>query len=85
MYDINAQPKLFHKSFIKDFKNPPLDFSLDLFLIYFFKKKQISIKTFPVIFNKRQYGEAKGGGSFKGKIKLILRTLKYINLLKKSL
>ena len=82
MNDINAQPKLFHKSFIKDFKNPPLDFSLDLFLIYFFKTKKIEVKTVPVYFNKRKYGESKGGGTFKGKIKLILRTLNYIHKLK---
>tara|TARA_B100000767_G_scaffold275531_1_gene313071 strand:- start:37405 stop:38100 length:696 start_codon:yes stop_codon:yes gene_type:complete len=85
MYDINAQPKIFHKSFLNDFKNPPIDFSLDLFLIYFFISKKINVKTFPVSFNKREYGEAKGGGTFKGKIKLIIRTLKYINKLKEHL
>lgn len=85
MYDINAQPKIFHKSFLKEFENPPLDFSLDLFLIYFFKSKKIEIKTFPVFFNKREYGEAKGGGTLKGKIKLIARTLSYIHRLKKKL
>ena len=36
MYDINAQPKIFHSSFLEEFENPPLDFSLDLYLIYFF-------------------------------------------------
>ena len=85
MYAINAQPKMFHKSFMDDFDNPPLDFSLDLFLIYFFKSKKIDIKTFPVFFNIREYGEAKGGGTFKGKIKLIKRTLLYIRTLKKTI
>ena len=85
MYDINAQPKIFHRSFLNEFDNPPLDFSLDLFLIYFFKSKNIEVKSFPVLFNKRKYGEAKGGGSFKGKINLIIRTLKYIHKLKRNL
>ena len=85
MYDINAQPKIFHREFLKEFKNPPLDFSLDLYLVHFFKSNKIAVKTFPVIFNKRLYGEAKGGGSFKGKYKLILRTLKYIRKLKNNL
>jgi len=85
MYDINAQPKIFHSSFLEEFENPPLDFSLDLYLIYFFKLKNIKINTFPVIFKKRKYGEAKGGGSFKGKIKLVIRTLNYIHTLKKNL
>ena len=85
MYDINAQPKIFHRSFLNEFDNPPLDFSLDLFLIYFFKSKNIEVNSFPVHFNKRKYGEPKGGGSFKGKINLIIRTLKYIHKLKKNL
>jgi hypothetical protein len=85
MYDINAQPKIFHRSFLEEFENPPLDFSLDLYLIHFFKSKNIKVKTFPVIFKNREYGEAKGGGSFKGKIKLIIRTLNYIHKLNKNL
>ena len=85
MYDINAQPKIFHSSFLNEFHNPPLDFSLDLFLIYFFKSKNIEVNSLPVLFNKRKYGEAKGGGSFKGKIKLVIRTLNYIHKLKKNL
>ena len=85
MYDINAQPKMFHRSFMDEFKDAPLDFSLDLFLMHFFKSKNIKIKTFPVIFNDRKFGEAKGGGSFKGKIKLIFRTLNYIHKLNKYL
>ena len=84
MYDINAQPKIFHRTFLDEFENAPLDFSLDLFLIHFFKNKNIKIKTFPVFFNKRKYGEAKGGGTFKGKLKLIKRTLSYIRTLKKN-
>lgn len=85
MTDINAQPKIFHRSFFLELKNPPLDFSLDLYLIHYFKSKEIGIKTFPVKFNKREHGEPKGGGSFKGKVKLIVRTLNYIHKLKKDL
>jgi len=85
MYDINAQPKMFHKSFMDEFENAPLDFSLDLFIMHFFKRKNIKIKTFPVFFNKRKYGESKGGGTFKGKIKLIKRTFSYIRTLKQNI
>ena len=78
--DINAQLKLFRRKFYeKNFKNPPLDFSLDLFLLINAKK----IKTVDIYFHKRKLGEAKGGGSIKGKIKLIKRTLSYIKKLKK--
>ena len=85
MYDINAQPKIFHRKFLNEFQNPPLDFSLDLYLIFLFKSKKIKIKALPVFFNKRKFGEAKGGGTLKGKTKLILRTLNYIYKLRKNL
>jgi glycosyltransferase involved in cell wall biosynthesis len=77
--DINAQPKLFsHDFYIKHIKdNAPLDFSLDLYLL-FQAKKYGKIKTINVDFKKRIHGEAKGGGSLKTRIKLITRTFCYI-------
>lgn len=79
--DINAQPKLFSRAFYESIlKNAPLDFSLDLYLLINAKR----IKTVDVFFKKRKFGEAKGGGTVKGKIKLIKRTLSYINKLKKN-
>ena len=42
LFDINAQPKLFHRSFIDLFSSPPLDFSLDLYVLYFFTSKTSS-------------------------------------------
>lgn len=80
MSEINAQPKLFSQDFFQKHivKDAPKDFSLDLYLVYMFKIHG-DIREIPVQFLKRIYGEAKGGGSFKTKWKLILRTLKYIN------
>jgi len=79
--DINAQPKLFSRKFYeKNFKNPPLDFSLDLFLLL----KAQRIKTVNVFFHKRKFGESKGGGSIIGKIRLIRRTFKYISTLRRK-
>lgn len=78
--EINAQPKLFHRSFYEQIKDEaPLDFSLDLYFL-FKAKKQGLILDFPVFFLPRLYGEAKGGSgsSFKTRVKLIRRTLKYI-------
>lgn len=77
--DINAQPKLFSKTFFQSLNQPPLDFSLDLFVYFEAKQQGLEIRTIPVRFDKRKYGEAKGGGSWKTKIKLIKRTFKYIN------
>ena len=85
LYDINAQPKIFHRYFLEKFEKAPLDFSLDLYVLYFFSLNKINIKSIPVFFNKRQFGVSKGGGTLKGKFKLIKRTLRYIHHLKKSL
>lgn len=82
--DINAQPKIFSRNFYDSIKkDAPLDFSIDLYFLYHAEKRRMVV-DFPVFFNRRLYGEAKGGGSIKTKIKLIMRTFKYIFELKKK-
>ena len=80
LIDINAQPKLFSKNFYDQYikNNAPSDFSLDLYLLYQARINHYQILETPVYFKKRLHGEAKGGGSFKTKIKLIARTFQYI-------
>ena len=76
--DINAQPKIFSKSFIKYLNDYPYDFSLDLYLLIKAKIYNYKILKHEVVMKKRLHGEAKGGGTFFGKLKLIKRTLIYI-------
>ncbi len=77
--EVNAQPKLFSRALYEEMKNPPKDFSLDLYLLYLARKKGWRICEMPVYFKPRVQGEAKGGGgSFKNRWKLIRRTFKYI-------
>ena len=83
--DINAQPKLFPRSFLDYIDDYPTDFSLDLYLIIVAKTNNYRIINHEVIMKKRLFGESKGGGSLKGKFKLIKRTLVYIFELKKKL
>ena len=83
--DINAQPKMFDRSFLKYLQNPPDDFSLDLYLMYQAHKHKIELIEMPVSFAKRQHGIAKGGGTLKGKMKLIKRTFKYIHQISKEI
>lgn len=83
--DINAQPKLFPRSFLNFLKNYPNDFSLDLFFLVSAINNKYEIINHDVIMKKRIYGYAKGGGSLMGKIKLIKRTLLYIIQLRKRL
>ena len=84
--DINAQPKIFSRDFYNKHlsKNAPHDFSLDLYAHYWAKRFG-KIVDFPVFVFERKFGEAKGGGSVRTKIKLITRTFNYVFAFKKSL
>ena len=83
--DINAQPKIFPKNFIKFMQDYPYDFSLDLYLLIIAKINNYKILNFEVEFKNRLYGEAKGGGSILGKLKLTIRTIIYIFKLRKKI
>ncbi len=80
--DINAQPKMFNRSFLKFIKNPPIDFSYDVYFLLIAAKNNIKINEIPVKWYDRNAGIAKGGGSFKLKMKLTLRTIKFMFNLK---
>ena len=84
--DIGAQPKLFSREFYTKYltKDAPSDFSLDLYAMYF-AQKYGTILTFPVYFENRAFGEAKGGGSLKTRIKVTKRVLGFIFELRKRL
>lgn len=85
LHDINAQPKMFNRSFLETWQDPPHDFSLDLFAFYQARRQGLAILEQPVHFGKRAAGEAKGGGTLRGKWKLIVRTWGYIRLLRARL
>ena len=85
MWDINAQPTIFHKSFFQTWQNPPNDFSLDLYVYFMAKKSKLVIKRFPVKFSKRLHGTSDWNTSLLGKYKFIKRTLSYSFNLKRKL
>ncbi len=81
--DINAQPKIFSKSYLKFLKNPPLDFSYDIYFLLIALNNNIRILEEPVKWYDRNAGKAKGGGSLKLKFKLTFRTVKFMVNLRK--
>ena len=83
--DVNAQPKMFHRNFLEKLTESPKDFSLDLYLLYQARVNKYQILEHHVNFGKRLYGESKGGGTLKGKLRLIQRTWKYMIKLKREL
>ena len=58
VWDINAQPNIFHKNFLKKIRNPPKDFLFDLYVYMLAKKNNLKIIRFPINFPKRIYGHS---------------------------
>jgi len=77
MWDINAQPTMFHRKFFLTWNMPPKDFSLDLYAYYMAKKSRLVMKRFPVVFAERAHGVSNWNVSFISKYHFIKRTLLY--------
>ncbi|MBR4656118.1 MAG: glycosyltransferase family 2 protein [Oscillospiraceae bacterium] len=75
--DINAQPNMFSRDFFLSWKNPPYDFSLDLYAFYMAKKQGLEIRRFPVRFPERIHGSSKWNTGLKAKWRFIKRTASY--------
>lgn len=86
LWDINAQPNIFHKSFFESIKEScPKDFSLDLYFLYMANKKGLKLIRFNVIFPPRIHGESSWNTGLSSKWKFIKRTLDFSFKLKKEL
>ena len=85
MWDINAQPTLMPRSLYSAWKNPPTDFSLDLYAYYQAKQHNTEIQRIPVHFGARTFGESHWNTGILAKIKFIRRTLSYSWKLRKDL
>jgi glycosyltransferase involved in cell wall biosynthesis len=77
MWDINAQPNMFHRSFYNSWIEPPTDFSLDLYVYFMAKKRGLDFKRFPVFFGERAHGVSSWNVSPAAKYRFIKRTLAY--------
>ena len=85
LWDINAQPNIFHRSFFKSLENAPKDFSLDLYFLYMAKKRGLDLIRFDVVFPPRIHGESSWNKGFASKWKFIKRTIDFSTKLKKEL
>lgn len=82
LYEINAQPTIFSRSFFGRWQNPPDDFSFDLYAYYLAKTSRVKIVRIPVSFAKRVHGHSHWSGSFKSRYKVTMRAIKYGKKLK---
>lgn len=85
LWDINAQPNIFHRSFFETWSNPPEDFSLDLYAYYMARQQRLKILRFDVQFPERVHGSSSWNTSFGAKWKFIKRTVDFSFKLKSRL
>jgi glycosyltransferase involved in cell wall biosynthesis len=85
MWDINAQPTMFPRSFFDDWETPPEDFSLDLFTYYQAQSNDLKVYRFPVRFGERAHGVSHWNVNWAAKWKFIRRTIDFSLQLKKKI
>ena len=85
MWDINAQPTMFSRSFFESWIDPPDDFSLDLYTYYQALDSGIKVYRFPVRFGKRLHGISHWNVNWAAKRKFIRRTIDFSLQLKKKI
>lgn len=84
LFDINAQPNIFPRTFFERWNKPPYDFSLDLYALYMARKYNLKVVRFDVIFPKRIHGESKWNTGMASKWKFIKRTMDFSYRLKRE-
>lgn len=77
LWDVNAQPNLFHRSFYATWQDPPTDFSLDLFVYWQATRAGLTLERFPVRFGARAHGISRWNVNWQAKVKFIQRTVDY--------
>lgn len=85
LFDIFAQPNIFHRNFFATWENPPKDFALDLYVLYTAKKQGLKIIRFPVYFLARKYGQSSWNTGLSGRWKFIKRNVSFSVELKRIL
>ena len=76
--DINAQPKVFHRSHLDRLAYPPDGFQFDLYVLYKARRAGLRILTIPVLFGQRAHGQSKWAFSFLSRYRTIWATIVYI-------
>lgn len=85
MWDINAQPTMFSRTFFETWHEVPYDFSLDLYAYYQARCKGLQTHRFPVRFGERTHGVSHWNVDWSSKRKFIRRTIDFSLELRKSL
>ncbi|HYE89918.1 MAG TPA: glycosyltransferase family 2 protein [Terriglobales bacterium] len=76
--DINAQPKVFHRSLLALVTDPPRDFSFDLYVLYRAARAGWRIETVPVRFHRRAHGASHWAATLASRRRHIAATLRFM-------
>ena len=76
--DINAQPKVFHRSHLERLSHPPAGFQFDLYVLYQAHRAGLRTLTIPVVFGERAHGQSKSAVNFLARYRTIWATIVYI-------
>ena len=77
LYEINAQPTIFHKELLNYMKDIPNDFSIDLYIFLLALKYNYTIKRFRVNFIKRKYGKSSWNTGIKSVFAMSVTTIQF--------
>ncbi len=77
LWDINAQPTMFHRSFYEGWVDPPTDFSLDLYAYHRAHEQGLTIERMPVYFGPRAHGESRWNIGWTSRLRFIRRTVEF--------
>jgi len=75
--DINAQPNVFHRSFLESWRDPPGDFSLDLYALVLARRQGLRVVRFPIRFPERIRGASTWNSGWRARARFIRRTLAF--------
>ncbi|MBM3554365.1 MAG: glycosyltransferase family 2 protein [Alphaproteobacteria bacterium] len=85
LWDINAQPTMFHRSFFETWRDPPHDFALDLYAYHRARVAGLEIRRYPVAFGERAHGHSHWNVNWQAKMKFIRRTVGFSLRLRRDL
>ena len=74
LYDINAQPTLFHRSLLNWWEGAPEDFSIDLFAYVLALEKGFRVMRVPMMLAPRAAGFSSWNRGFADRLRVALRT-----------
>ena len=84
LWDINAQPTMFSRTFFQRWQDAPSDFALDLYAYYQAQIDGLKVHRFAVRFGERAHGVSHWNVNWAAKRKFIRRTVDFSLQLKKS-